>query len=191
MDPNTLLAKERRARMAAERLLELKQVELREANRKLSLHALSLSDEIVEQRAVNEDVRSELQYATDKIEAVERRLWDSIETIPDGFAVFDPDGTLVVANSAYVQPFDGLTDVAPGITYRALLRLAAEEGIVDTDGMTRADWIDQMLWRWGQASGRSFGRAPVERCVHQADRHTLTRRRHGQPCAEYHRYHPQ
>ena len=44
------LAKERRARLAAERLLEQKQRELFAANEKLALHARALSDQIVEQR---------------------------------------------------------------------------------------------------------------------------------------------
>ena len=45
-------SKERRARLAAERLLEQKSRELFAANEKLALHARSLSDQIVEQRQV-------------------------------------------------------------------------------------------------------------------------------------------
>jgi len=45
------LAEERRARLAAERLLELKQAELFAANRKLGRRAKALSDEIVETRS--------------------------------------------------------------------------------------------------------------------------------------------
>mgnify|MGYP006201125743 CR=1 FL=1 len=44
------LAQERRARLAAERLLEQKKKELFSANQKLALHARSLSDQIVQQR---------------------------------------------------------------------------------------------------------------------------------------------
>jgi len=54
------LAKERRARLAAERMLEHKQRELFAANEKLALHARSLSNQIVEQRQV---VRSALSEA--------------------------------------------------------------------------------------------------------------------------------
>ena len=50
MDIVERLSKERRARLAAERLLEQKQRELFAANEKLALHARSLSDQIVEQR---------------------------------------------------------------------------------------------------------------------------------------------
>ena len=53
------LAEERRARLAAERLLELKQAELFAANRKLGQHARQLSEEIVETRAQVETYRDE------------------------------------------------------------------------------------------------------------------------------------
>ena len=45
------LAEERRARLAAERLLELKQAELSAANRKLGRHALALTRQIGETQA--------------------------------------------------------------------------------------------------------------------------------------------
>ena len=55
------LTTERRSRLAAERLLELKQAELFAANRKLGIHAQQLSEEIVETRAEVETIRGENQ----------------------------------------------------------------------------------------------------------------------------------
>ena len=111
------LAEERRARLAAERLLELKKAELHAANRKLGRHAAALSNEIVETRAEvatvrneNIKVKSDLTRANQKIHVAERRLWHSVETIRDGFAVFDDDG-LVIANAAYLSIFDGLEEI--------------------------------------------------------------------------------
>ncbi|MDJ0826196.1 MAG: ATP-binding protein [Rhodobacter sp.] len=150
-----ILAKERRARMAAERLLELKQVELADANRKLSAHALSLTDEIVEQREEAEALKEEKSQVLDELETAntalviaERRLWDSVETIEDGFAVFDADEIMIAANSAFLLPFDGIEAVGPGIAYADMLHLAAEEGIVDIGDRARADWVRDMLGRW-------------------------------------------
>ena len=156
------LVMERRARLAAERLLEQKSRELFAANQKLSLHARSLSDQIVEQRQVVEVARSEaealkgqntrfqsdLKRANNATVIAERRLWDSFETLRDGFAVFDAGMTLVAANRAYLSLFDGLAEVKPGISYRALLRLAAEEGLVDVAPVTPDDWVADMLARW-------------------------------------------
>lgn len=150
-----ILAQERRARMAAERLLAQKQAELSDANRVLSLHALTLSDEITETREVveeikgeNTQVRADLERANKEVVIAKRRLWDSLETIEDGFAVFDQTDRMIAANSAYLKPFDGLTCVAPGIRYVDILNIATEEGIVDIGDLRPLAWRDMMLDRW-------------------------------------------
>ena len=149
------LAEERRMRLAAERLLEQKQAELFAANRKLGQHARKLSDEIVETRAEvqtvrseNERVKSDLTVAHQKVEIAERRLWHSIETIQDGFAVFNADGCLISANKAYLSVFDGLEEVSPGVPYMQILQILTEEGIVDIGDTPPADWRATMLKRW-------------------------------------------
>lgn len=149
------LAEERRARLAAERLLELKQAELSAANRKLGRHALALTRQIGEKQAEvatvrdeNEKVKSDLTVANAKIEVAERRLWHSIQTIEDGFAFFDTESRLIGANTAYLNVFDGLDEVAPGITYKRILQLMAEEGIIDTGSLSCQDWQGMMHDRW-------------------------------------------
>lgn len=151
------LAEERRARLAAERLLELKQAELFAANRKLGNHAQKLSNEIVETRAEvamvrgeNQRVKTELGVANEKIQIAERRLWHSIETIQDGFAFFDADNRMIVANRAYLEVFEDLEEVQPGITYPRILQLLTEEGIVNIGDERPADWRARMQDRWQQ-----------------------------------------
>ncbi|MDZ7711457.1 MAG: response regulator [Roseovarius sp.] len=149
------LAEERRARLAAERLLEQKQAELHAANRKLGLHARALSTEITETRAEvrtvrheNQRVKSDLGAANEKIEIAERRLWHSIRAIEDGFAFFDADSRMIAANAAWLAVFDGLEMVRPGISYVEILQLITEEGIVNIGDMAPHDWREQMLDRW-------------------------------------------
>lgn len=151
------LSEERRARLAAERLLELKQAELFAANRKLGNHAQQLSNEIVETRAEvamvrgeNQRVKTELGVAHEKIQIAERRLWHSIETIQDGFAFFDSDNRMIVANRAYLAVFEELEEVQPGITYPRILQLLTEEGIVNIGKECPADWRGRMQNRWQQ-----------------------------------------
>ena len=160
MDLTERLSKERRGRLAAERLLEQKTRELFAANEKLGLHARSLSDQIVEQRQVVHSARSEaaelkgqnsrflhdLDRAHTAAVMAERRLWDSINTIRDGFAVFDSSLRLVTANHAYLSFFPG-EGIAPGISYAELITLAAEMGLVDFQGEDRADWTARMIAR--------------------------------------------
>ncbi|MBD3764937.1 MAG: PAS-domain containing protein, partial [Rhodobacterales bacterium] len=155
------LAKERRARLAAERLLEQKSRELFAANEKLALHARSLADQIVEQRQAAHSARSEaealkgqntrflsdLERAHTLAVMAERRLWDSINTIRDGFAVFDSQGRMVAANRAYLSVFVG-HDIGPGSTYETILRLVADTGMVDIGDRSTDRWVADMLARW-------------------------------------------
>ncbi|WP_158547502.1 response regulator [Rhodovulum sp. 12E13] len=155
MNLTDMLAAERRARLAAERKLELKCRELFEANRKLSQHALSLSGQVIEKRdeaeklkEQSEQVRADLQRAEQHVETVERRLWDSVETITDGFAVFDAEDRLIAANTAWLSIFRFSQRIGPGSLYLEVLRCAVEEGHVVLDDADRGDWIARMLERW-------------------------------------------
>jgi signal transduction histidine kinase/DNA-binding response OmpR family regulator len=160
MDIAERLGKERRGRLAAERLLEHKSRELIVANQKLALHARGLSDQIVEQRQVTrvavseaEQLKSQNTRFLSDLEAshstavlAERRLWDSIDTIRDGFAVFDTNLKLVTANAAYLAVFEGYP-IAPGISYDEILRICAETPLISLEGDTPQDWIANMRGR--------------------------------------------
>lgn len=149
------LTEERRGRLAAERMLELKKAELFAANRKLGRHARQLSDEIVDTRALvesmgaeNRKVKSDLNAAHEKIAVVERRLWHSIETIKDGFAFFDGDNRLIMANQAYLAVFDDLEVIKPGVNFVTILQALTDEGIIDLQGVEPTEWRQRMLTRF-------------------------------------------
>lgn len=148
------LTQERRGRLAAERMLELKQAELFAANRKLGQHAQKLTNEIVETRAEvenirgeNQRVKSDLSAAREKIELTERRLWQSIETIKDGFAFFNVNNEMIMANRAYLSIFDDLDAICPGVNYVTILQILTEEGIVNTGNLTAKSWRRLMTER--------------------------------------------
>ena len=158
------LAQERRARLAAERLLDMKSKELLEANKKLAIHARSLSDEVVVRReevqtfrteaetlkGQNNRVLQDLERANHAILKAERRLWESLETILDGFAVFDSERRLVTANRAYLELFDCDEAITVGVAYRAIMQIAAQEGVVDIGDQKPDDWIEFMVQRLEQ-----------------------------------------
>ncbi|MEL6806511.1 MAG: response regulator [Pseudomonadota bacterium] len=151
------LALERRGRLAAERLLELKEAELSAANRKLGRHAAALQGEIVETRAEvanvkteNERVKTELGQANQKVEIAERRLWHSVQTITDGFAFFNSDNRMIAANSSYLTVFDNLEVIRPGVHYVTILQVLTDEGIVNTGKLTAESWRELMTERWMQ-----------------------------------------
>ncbi|MCT8331408.1 response regulator [Albidovulum sediminis] len=155
------LVRERRARLAAERLLDQKKRELYSANEQLARHALSLSDQIVAQRSFLETALheaetlkgqqgrylSDLENAHVEARTAQRRLWDALDTIRDGFALFDKDLRLVVANRAYMEPFEGIGDIGPGVHYDTIVKTMADQGIVDLDGLDADDWRHDMTAR--------------------------------------------
>lgn len=152
------LAQERRGRLQAERLLAQRSDELYAANKKLADHAAALSHQVIAQREQNVALQGDnsrtqaaLAVATEKANIAERRLWDSLEAAEDGFAIFDRDQRLVVANRAYLSIFDGVADVAAGAGYDSILRITVDEGIVDLEGEEPPDWIDRMMARWENA----------------------------------------
>ena len=156
------LAQERRARLAAERLLEHRTRELAEARQQLDAHARGLSDEVVAQRNMVATALSEAEairgehsrVLTDLAEAhsaatiAERRLWDSIETIRDGFAVFDGGQHLLGANRAYLRVFRRFPEVTRGISYTRILEICAFEGLVELGEDSPSDWVARMCARW-------------------------------------------
>ncbi|MEM7520218.1 MAG: ATP-binding protein [Pseudomonadota bacterium] len=149
------LTEERRNRLAAERKLELKQAELFAANAKLGKHAQKLSEEIVETRAAVETmrgenirVRSDLNVANQNLAIAERRLWHSIRTIKDGFAFFDSDNQMIMANEAFLAIFDGLDVIKPGVNYVTILQMMTDEGIVNPGEMSLGEWRQMMTERF-------------------------------------------
>jgi len=149
------LARERRARMAAEQMLEQKQAELFTANKKLSLHARALSSEVmtksrevVQLQDQTSQARTELIRANEAIHLAEERLGEALETVQDGFALYDSEHRLITANSAFLRIFEGIEEVCIGATYGTLVDVALEEGIVDIGEKDPRDWFSEMLERW-------------------------------------------
>jgi signal transduction histidine kinase/DNA-binding response OmpR family regulator len=159
MDLTERLVRERRARLAAERLLEQKSRELFAANEKLAIHARSLSDQIVEQRQVVRSALSEAEVLKDQntrfvvdldrahtaAVMAERRLWDAINTVRDGFAVFDTSLKLATANKAWLSWFDG-QPVAPGIPYDEMLDILSRT-VLDLGEETAEEFVIRMRLR--------------------------------------------
>ncbi|MGL5008544.1 MAG: PAS-domain containing protein, partial [Paracoccaceae bacterium] len=160
------LAKERRGRLAAERLLQQKSRELFAANEKLALHARSLFNQMVEHRSVAQTAITEaatlkgqadrfvgdLDRAQTSAVTAERRLLDCIDSIQDGFAVFDGDLRLVTANKAFRAAFPGV-DFEEGVFYTELLIAAGESGVIEIGDAPVRDWVAQMLARWDEQTG--------------------------------------
>jgi signal transduction histidine kinase/CheY-like chemotaxis protein len=152
------LLEERRARLRAERLLEQAQRDLRMANAQLVAHAMDLSRQVITQRnamseitahaseldLLNQQAQSDLAQARQIAALADLRLRTAIDTLDDGFAVFDKEQTLVLANRAYLAPFLNFAEVQPGINYARLLELCVYENLFDLDGTAPDIWLHRM-----------------------------------------------
>ena len=76
----------------------------------------------------------------------EQRLTDAIESISEGFSLYDAEDRLAVCNSAYGELlYPGKGTPVPGTPYKTLIRNAAEEGLVE-DAKGRVDeWVAERL----------------------------------------------
>jgi signal transduction histidine kinase/DNA-binding response OmpR family regulator len=78
--------------------------------------------------------------------AQRRTIETAIETISEGFVLFDAADRLVIANSNYRALFPGLADViVTGVAFRDILAAALERGITDVGDMNAGDWLENRL----------------------------------------------
>lgn len=81
-----------------------------------------------------------------EIRAVQKRLTDAIESISEGFVLWDAQDRLVLCNSTYrEQLYHGMAPViVPGTSFETILRTAIDRGLICTDGETET-WVQQRL----------------------------------------------
>ncbi len=99
----------------------------------------------------------------------QNRLQDAIDSISEGFAIFDPEDRLILFNRRFTDFWPGLArEIRTGVTFQGLIRIAFERGCIATpDGQSADAWIaDRMRqrestrrhgadrWVYAQSSGR-------------------------------------
>jgi PAS domain S-box-containing protein len=88
-----------------------------------------------------------LKKAEEARQRSEQRLVEAIESISEGFAYYDADDRMVLCNSCYREMlYSGVVaDMAPGTSFEAIIRNAAERGdIKDAEGRIE-EWIANRL----------------------------------------------
>lgn len=147
------LERERRARKAAESILEQKSLELYEANQKLKQARDDLEVRVAERTAelaaAIEDLHAEAKERL-KVEAELRQargqLMDAIESLDGGLAMYGPDERLVVCNSRFKEIYSLAADkLAPGVSKESFLQTFCDRGGHQNSGLSREDWIQKNL----------------------------------------------
>jgi len=76
----------------------------------------------------------------------QKRLWDAVEIIRDGFALFDQNDRLVASNQTYTKFLRLFSDASVAdLTYRQLLGMLARSDLIDFGHETAAEWMQNML----------------------------------------------
>ena len=84
-----------------------------------------------------------------EITEARRALIAAIESISEGFSLYDADDRLVICNSNYTRiMYPGIEDaVKPGMSFEAVIRRAVERGLVgDAEGRVE-EWVAERLAR--------------------------------------------
>jgi signal transduction histidine kinase/CheY-like chemotaxis protein len=108
-----------------------------------------------------------------EIREARTRLTDAIETISEGFSLYDVDDKLIVCNSRYRELFASHADVmVPGTSFETILRTAIERGLIkDAEGGPDA-WIEERLASHHAPSETHVQRRSDGRWVRVSERRT-------------------
>jgi len=75
-------------------------------------------------------------------EAQRRLIQTAIETISDGFVLFNPEDRLVLCNSKYRELYPSLTDMTTeGTRFSSIIRAAVERGVIEPGDKSPEEWI--------------------------------------------------
>ncbi|MDJ0823451.1 MAG: PAS-domain containing protein [Paracoccaceae bacterium] len=92
---------------------------------------------------------AQLARANDETEAARRNLADAIETVSEGFALFDPDDVLVMCNSRFCRDFsDTARDLRPGLPFTGYVeRVSQSRYLALPEDSTPEAWAEKRIRR--------------------------------------------
>jgi adenylate cyclase len=103
----------------------------------------------------------------------EQRLTDAIESISEGFSLYDAEDRLIVYNSAYAELiFPGLEVPASGTPFVTLIRNAAALGLVEDAKGRVDDWVAERLTKHRHPGQPHVQRRSDGRWIHINERKT-------------------
>jgi signal transduction histidine kinase/CheY-like chemotaxis protein len=108
-----------------------------------------------------------------EIREARARLTDAIETISEGFSLYDADDKLIVCNSHYRELFSSYADVmVPGTPFEAILRAATERGLILDAEEDRDAWIKERAARHREGGQTHVQRRSDGRWIQVSERKT-------------------
>ncbi|MBT5359251.1 MAG: response regulator [Rhodospirillaceae bacterium] len=120
-----------------------------------------------------------------EVKRAEANLRDAIESLKDGFVLYDSDDRLVIANDRYRQDFGKYADqVVPGISFRELMEFTFElviapahsnekEGWVENLAIDKDEWVDNQVAK--HANAHTLQELQIESRTVRVSSHSTTR----------------
>jgi PAS domain-containing protein len=109
-----------------------------------------------------------------EVATARQRLTDAIETISEGFSLYDSDDRLVVCNNRYREMlYPGMPEsVALGTPFETIIRNAAERGLIKEADRRIEPWVAERLARRRNPGGSYVQRRGDLRWIQISERKT-------------------
>ncbi len=93
------------------------------------------------------EAEQELEHAKERAEQAETLLRDAVDSISEGFVIFDRNDRFVMCNDAYRRIYaDGIDSLVPGISFEDFVREVHAKGGGNADWRGReAEWVAERL----------------------------------------------
>jgi PAS domain S-box-containing protein len=131
--------------------------------------------DITERKQLAEALSSAQETSLEEVHEARTRLIDAIETISEGFSLYDAEDKLILCNSRYRELFASHADMmVPGTSFETILRTAVERGVIkDAEGRCDA-WIEERLARHRTAGETHVQRRSDDRWIRVSERKTAS-----------------
>jgi methyl-accepting chemotaxis protein len=131
------------------------------------LHRRSSSERELAQRA------AELRERDRAAGAASQNLSDAVESLNDGFVLWDKDGTLVICNSRYRQIYPVMADMnVPGTNFEAHVRTAVARGLLPEAKGREDAFVAERLARHSAANSAHLRQLPDRRWFRVSEHRT-------------------
>jgi class 3 adenylate cyclase/HAMP domain-containing protein len=117
---------------------------------------------------------NEINRRDEDVRRSQRRLTNAIESISDGFSLYDDRDELVLSNSRYSKLlYPGLEDfVQPGQSFESIIEKAAEQGLIqDARGRTK-EWLVERIAQHRNPKGTTVQQRGDGRWIEIKERRT-------------------
>jgi signal transduction histidine kinase len=108
-----------------------------------------------------------------EIAEARQRLVDAIESISEGFALYDKDDKLVMSNSRFRELYPGTKDILkPGTSFASIVESAAERGLISEAKGRIDEWVAQRVAQHRNPTGPHVQRRAQDHWIQISERKT-------------------